>query len=40
MVMCLAKNNLKTQLVRYVISNYPYAAREVTCGEGPVDKAY
>src|SRR6188768_1383109 len=36
----LAKNNLKTQLVRYVISNYPYAAREVTCGEGPVDKAY
>src|SRR6187549_1592646 len=36
----LVKNNLKTQLVRYVISNYPYAAREVTCGEGPVDKAY
>lgn len=36
----LAKNNLKAQLVRYVISNYPYAAREVTCGEGPVDKAY
>ncbi len=36
----LVKNNLKAQLVRYVISNYPYAAREVTCGEGPVDKAY
>jgi hypothetical protein len=36
----LIKNNLKAQLVRYVISNYPYAAREVTCGEGPVDKAY
>ncbi len=36
----LGKNNLKAQLVRYVISNYPYAAREVTCGEGPVDKAY
>ena len=36
----LGKNNLKTQLVRYVISNYPYATREVTCGEGPVDKAY
>jgi Glycoside hydrolase 123, catalytic domain/Glycoside hydrolase 123 N-terminal domain len=36
----LGKNNLKAQLVRYVISNYPYGAREVTCGEGPVDKAY
>jgi len=36
----LVKNNLKAQLVRYVISNYPYAAREVTCGEGSVDKAY
>jgi hypothetical protein len=36
----LGKNNLKTKLVRYVISNYPYGAREVTCGVGPVDKAY
>ncbi len=36
----LGKNNFKTQLVRYVISNYPYGAREVTCGVGPVDKAY
>src|SRR4030095_6803837 len=36
----LVKNNLKAQLVRYVISNYPYGAREVTCGEGPVDKSY
>ena len=36
----LGKNNLKTQLVRYVISNYPYGAREVTCGVGPLDKAY
>lgn len=36
----IGKNNLKAQLVRYVISNYPYGAREVTCGEGPVDKAY
>jgi hypothetical protein len=26
--------------VRYVISNYSYNAKEVTCGEGPVDKAY
>ena len=27
-------------LVRYVLSNYPYDAHEVSCGEGPVDKAY
>src|SRR5688572_974947 len=36
----LGKKNLKAQLVRYVISNYPYGAREVNCGVGPVDKAY
>ncbi len=36
----IRKNNLKAQLVRYVVSNYPYGAREVTCGVGPVDKAY
>ena len=36
----LGKNNLKAEIVRYVISNYPYGAREVTCGVGPVDKAY
>lgn len=36
----LGKNNLRAQLVRYVISNYPYGAREVTCGAGPLDKAY
>jgi hypothetical protein len=36
----IVKNNLNAKLVRYVISNYPYGAREVTCGDGPVDKAY
>jgi len=36
----ISKNNLNAKLVRYVISNYPYGAREVTCGDGPVDKAY
>jgi hypothetical protein len=36
----IGKNNLKAHLARYVISNYPYGSREVTCGEGPVDKAY
>jgi len=36
----LNKNSLRVQLVRYIVSNYPYGAREVTCGEGPLDKAY
>lgn len=36
----LAKSHIKLNLVRYVISNYPYDARDVSCGEGPVDKAY
>jgi Domain of unknown function (DUF4091) len=36
----LSKNNFKLEMVRYVISNYPYNAKEVTCGEGPVDKSY
>ena len=36
----LAKKNLKAELVRYVISNYPYDAKEVTCGVGPVDKGF
>jgi Domain of unknown function (DUF4091)/Family of unknown function (DUF6067) len=36
----LSKSNFKLNMVRYVISNYPYNAKEVTCGEGPVDKAY
>ncbi len=36
----LSKNNIRLDKVGYVISNYPYDAREVTCGVGPVDKAY
>ncbi|MES2848633.1 MAG: glycoside hydrolase domain-containing protein [Bacteroidota bacterium] len=36
----LSKNNCKLNIVQYVISNYPYDAKEVTCGEGPVDKAW
>ena len=36
----LSKKSLQLNMVRYVISNYPYDAREVTCGVGPVDKAY
>jgi hypothetical protein len=36
----LDKNNLQLNMVRYVLSNYPYDAGDVSCGEGPVDKAY
>jgi hypothetical protein len=36
----ISKDNLQLSLVRYVLSNYPYDATEVSCGEGPVDKAY
>ena len=36
----LSRNNMKLNMIRYVISNYPYDAREVTCGVGPVDKAF
>jgi hypothetical protein len=34
------KSNLSLNMVRYVLSNYPYNAGEVSCGEGPVDKAW
>ena len=36
----LSKKNMQLNLVHYVISNYPYDAREVTCGVGPADQAY
>ena len=36
----ISKSNCTMEMVRYVVSNYPYDAREVTCGEGPVDKAF
>lgn len=36
----ISSKNCKLNIVRYVVSNYPYDAKEVTCGEGPVDKAY
>lgn len=32
--------NIRLNLIRYVLSNYPYNANDVSCGEGPVDKAY
>jgi hypothetical protein len=36
----LSKNCISVNMVRYVISNYPYNSKEATCGPGPVDKAF
>ena len=36
----LSKKSMQLDMVQYVISNYPYDAREVTCGVGPADQAY
>lgn len=36
----IPKEQLKVQMVRYVVSNYPYAARDVTCGETPYKQLY
>jgi hypothetical protein len=36
----LSKNNFKLDIVRYVLSNYPYDARDVNCGESQMSKIY
>ncbi len=36
----ILKNNMQLDLVRYVVSNYPYAAKDVTCGESPYKNLY
>jgi len=36
----IPKNNLNLNMVRYVISNYPYAAKDVTCGASPYKDLY
>lgn len=36
----LDKNNAKLDLVRYVVSNYPYGAKDVTCGASPYKDLY
>jgi hypothetical protein len=36
----IAKRHFTANIIKYVLSNYPYDAREVSCGEGPVDRAY
>lgn len=36
----LSKNNITASLVRYVVSNYPYGARNTTCDVTPYKDAY
>ena len=36
----LSKNNIRLNLVRYVVSNYPYAAKDATCGGSPYKNLY
>jgi hypothetical protein len=36
----IGTNSLQLNLVRYVISNYPYGARDVTCGASPYPNLY
>lgn len=34
------KQNIKAQLVRYVLSNYPYGAKDAVCGTSPYTDGY
>ena len=36
----LSKNNISVNMVRYVIGNYPYGAKDVTCGGSPYKNLY
>jgi hypothetical protein len=36
----ISSRNLKFSLVRYVISNYPYGAKDAVCGETPYKNGY
>jgi hypothetical protein len=36
----IAKENITTDLVRYVLSNFGYGARALSCGSGSADTAY
>lgn len=36
----LSKSNLQVNMVRYVISSYPYGAKDVTCGASPYKNLY
>lgn len=36
----IGRKNITTQLVRYVLSNYPYGAKDVVCGTSPYRDGY
>lgn len=36
----VSKENFQLNMVRYVVSNYPYGAKNVTCGESPYKDLY
>jgi len=36
----LSKNSMQLSIVKYVISNYPYGAKDVTCGASPYPNLY
>lgn len=36
----IPRNNLQVNMVRYVIGNYPYGAKDVTCGASPYQNLY
>ncbi|MEP6927402.1 MAG: glycoside hydrolase domain-containing protein [Ginsengibacter sp.] len=36
----LSEKNIRLYLVRYVVSNYPYGAKDVTCGASPYKSLY
>ena len=36
----LSKNNIRLNMIRYVIGNYPYGAKDVTCGASPYKNLY
>lgn len=36
----IGKQNIQLQLVRYVVSNYPYGAKDAVCGESPYKDGY
>ncbi len=36
----LSKNDIDVNMIKYVISNYPYGAKDATCGGGPYKNLY
>ena len=36
----LSKSNMKLNMIRYVVANYPYGAKDVTCGASPYKNLY